>query len=263
MELNRHSGFKGMILSILLLVFVTLLVVLSIILVRIKLLQNAQDMGMALAQSYAMEEENTLRTLEINLVMAGQYVNEIVANGGSTLDIQNWLAGYFSKLTDIIGEGMVDFYAVIDGRIVAANPWEGDDSFDFSASEWYLQAIEAGGQPVWSDAYQDAITQERIFTISQELERSGDVLAMDVYIQSEALHSTTLNMPDQYSYYLCDQHGQLLYAVTNWNKSISDLQDYANYCMEGIADGSLLPYDASFKDLNGIERGMYYHQMKR
>ena len=32
--------------------------------------------------------------------------------------------------------------------------------------------------------------------------------------------------------------------------------------MAGIEDGSLLAYNASFKDLNGVSRGAYYHQMR-
>ena len=64
---------------------------------------------------------------------------------------------------------------------------------------------------MFSDVYTDAITGEPVFTISKALEHSGDVLAMDVYINSQGLHNTTQTLPENSSYYLCDTHGTLLY----------------------------------------------------
>ena len=109
MNLHKPSGLRSIIVSSLLLAFVALLLGMTIVLVRVKLLQNTQDLGIALAHSYAAEEENSLHTLENSLVMASHYVNEMVAGGGSVQDIQGWLAGYFAKLTHIIGEDAVDF----------------------------------------------------------------------------------------------------------------------------------------------------------
>jgi len=50
-------------LSLLMLVLVAVLLTFSIFLVRTKLLENTQDLGMALAQSYAVEEEMHLDNL--------------------------------------------------------------------------------------------------------------------------------------------------------------------------------------------------------
>lgn len=52
------------------------------------------------------------------------------------------------KMADTIGEGLIDIYAVVDGGIVAANPWEGDLDDDFRQSEWYTEAIQADGELV-------------------------------------------------------------------------------------------------------------------
>ena len=98
---------------------------------RIKLLQNAQNLGDSLVQSYAMEEERTIDSLEKQVQLISQYVDDIVAQGSSFDDVQVWLSDHFSKLIPITGEGVVDFYAVIDGKIVAANPREGDEGCDY------------------------------------------------------------------------------------------------------------------------------------
>ena len=39
-------------------------------------------------------------SLESDLVLASKYVEEIIADGGGSAEIQDWLAGYFSKFTD-------------------------------------------------------------------------------------------------------------------------------------------------------------------
>ena len=122
-------------LSFLMLVFVAVLLVLSILLVRTKLLQNADNMGMALAKSYAMEEEMSLSSLRQTTLLAASYVDEITASGGSDQEIQEFLQGYFIKLAEILGESIVDPYAVVDGRLIEANPWEGDQDYDYGSTD--------------------------------------------------------------------------------------------------------------------------------
>ncbi len=261
MKAGRSSRLYGAVLSIVLLVFVAVLLLFMIGLVRTKLLQNTQDLGMALVESYSVEEEMNISNLEKEVILAGNYVDEITSDGGTGEEIQDWLESYFSKLINVMGEGMIDAYAVVDGHIIAANPWEGDESYSYSETEWYRRALEAQGEVVCGEVYTDAITGQRIFTISKELERDGDVFALDVYVQNPALHNTTHSLPEDGSYYLCDENGNLLYAMAKWDIDDDQLQEYANYILSGIADGSLAAYDSFFKDMDGVNRGVYYREM--
>ena len=248
-------------LSLLMLVLVAVLLLFSISLVRIKLLENTQNLGMALAKSYAVEEEMHLDSFRQIMNLAAQYVDEIDGESGNTDQVQDWLSGYFSKLTAMLGESTVDPYAVIDGKIVAANPWEGDAGYQYQTTDWYRGAVEAGGEVVFSGVYTDAITGEPVFTISKALARSGDVLAMDIYIRNQGLHNTAQALPEDSSYYLCDAAGTMLYSVTQWDADEETLQTYVDYLLAGIQDGSLSAYDASFEDMEGVERGAYYSVM--
>ena len=260
-KIRKPPKLRGNVLNGLLLVFVAVLLILAIFLVRIKLLQNAQSLGMALVHSYAVEEELNISSLEANLTLASQFIDDIISDGGDPAAIQNWLTGYFSKLTDIIGEGLVDVYAVIDGEIVAVNPWEGDATYQYEGTDWYSQAVAAEGQIVRGDAYLDAITGQRIFTISKSLTNKENVLAMDVYLQNEALHNTAQTLPEDCSYFLCDEDGQVLYSSNKWGLDAETIQSYMDYVMEGITDGSLLAYDAFVTDMEGVTRGIYYQSM--
>ena len=261
MIVRKFRRISHIVLNGVLLFAVAGLLFITVSLVRTKLLENAQSLGMSLVMSYAVEEEMTLSSLETNLLIASQYVDEILAEGGSREDIQIWLLSYFNKLTDAIGADFVDVYAVVDGEIVAAKPWEGDDTYHYEETDWYLQATEAGGEIVCGDVSVDAVTGQSVFTLSKEMSRSGDVFAMNVYIQNPLLHNSSNSLPEDCSYYLCDQNGNLLYSVMKWDHPAEQIQSYADFLLAGIEDGSLIAYDASFQDMDGVSRGVYYYRM--
>lgn len=261
MKMRKSSRWYSVILDIVILVVVAVLLLFVVVLVRTKLLQNAQSLGDALVQSYAAEEERNIEALEREVELASQYVDELSSNGGDSTAIQTWLNSHFTKLIHIMGKGLVDFYAVIDGQIIAANPWEGDSTYQYQDTEWYRQAIKADGEVVCGEVYVDAITGQKIFTISKALNSDGDVFAMDVYVQNAALHNMEHSLPQDCSYYLCDSNGTLLYSSTKWDADPQRLQSYVDYMLAGIQDGSLIDYDDSFQDQNGVERGLYYETM--
>lgn len=259
---RKASRLQGNLLNGLLLLFVALLLVAAIFLVRTKLLQNAQDLGMALVHSYAVEEEMNISSLETSLNLTSHSIDEVLEQGGDSAAIQNWVKEYLTKITATIGEDLVDLYAVIDGEILAVNPWDRDATYPYQQTDWYQRAVQAGGTAVRGEAYLDAITGEKIFTISKGLAREGDVLAMDVHIQNKSMHNTAQALPDNCSYFLLDASGQLIYSSTKWDIQPSTLQSYIDYVRVGIEDGSLLAYDAFVQDLEGVSRGVYYQTMR-
>ena len=126
-----------------LLAAVIILLVWSIILTRDKLLRNAKEMGIYLAESYAMEEENRINVYSLLLGIGSSYLDDNISQGLPTSDSRRLLEQYSDKLTAILGNPIIDPYAVIQGEIIAANPWEGDDSYDYSQTQWYQEALAA------------------------------------------------------------------------------------------------------------------------
>ena len=248
-------------LSILLLIVFVLLLSLSISLVRTKLLQNTQDLGMSLAQSYGAEEEMHIASFRNFLNLGAQYVEELSQEEENSQAIQNWLSSYFSKLTVLLGGHVVDPYAVINGQIIAANPWSGDEEHDYQSSGWYQQALNAQGEIIFTDVYIDTITGEPVITASKRLGNGNDVLAMDIYPLSFHENHSSMTLPENCSLYVCDSSGTAIYSVNQWNLSQQALQSYTDFLIEGIRDGSLFAYDASVTDPQGVKRGVYYYQM--
>lgn len=260
--LGKTSSIRqSAVINISLMAVVALLMIFSVDLVRNKLLENAQEMGNALAASYVAEEERILNDMRTNAVLAKQYIDEITSGGGSEEEIRQWLQGYFVKLSDIMGEGIFDPYAVINGEVVAANPWEGDDTYDYTNTQWYTLAQQAKDQVAITSAYEDAITGQKIMTLCIDLSRPGDVLAFDIYIENPDLHRYMDSLPDYASLYLCDEEGSVLYSHVPWEITDEKLQEYADYLLEGIRDGTLLPHDSTYKDKEGETRSLYFAEM--
>lgn len=259
-----NSGKRGSIntvLSILLMVACVSMLIFGVILVRAKLLQNTQDLGMSLAESYAAEEELHVATFSNFLELGTQYVEELSGSGAGAAELQAWLHSYFAKITAIVGENVMDPYAVVDGNIVAANPWEGNDGYDYQGTDWYRQALEADGEVIFTDAYIDVITGSPVITAARKFEGSDDVLAMDIFPRNFHERAESKSLPEDGSLYLCDSKGTLLYSSTKWDASDEELQYFTDELFKGIQDGSLLAYDASFRDPDGVQRGAYYYEM--
>ena len=190
-----------------------------------------------------------------------QYLDQLSEDGASDQQIQQWIKSYFSKMPEVLEDDSVDLYAIIEGRIVAANPWVGDDTYDYTQTDWYQAAKAADGEVIFTAAYQDAITGQQVITIAQKARHSNNMLMFDVFPAD--FHSTDAmeSLPEGSAYFLCDQAGTLLYAHaadTQSFESKAQMQSYAHGLLEGIADGSLEQYDASIAAPDGTMCGVYY-----
>ena len=258
---QKYKAYINNFLNIVVLIIVLITLLFSIQLVRKKLLQNTQDLGMSLAQSYANQEEMYLESFRNFLELGAKYIDDLYEEG-NTEKIQPWLKEYFEKISVILGRETVDAYAIIDGEIVAANPWEGDEEYDYEETMWYQQAIDAKGEIIYTDVYKDAITGQAIITLAKELNKAGDVLVLDVYPEKFHEYRKMQNISEDSSFYLCDSKGNLIYSETPWNLSKEKELVNVEYLLAGIKDGSLVAYDASFTDYEGRQRGLYHYEME-
>ena len=129
----------------------------GIAILRSTLLRNTWDTGVSVANNYAAQESGELRVYETLLSFGAETLEQRIARGESREELMEWLDIYFGRLDDVLGEGVVDPYAVVDGKILAANPWEGDEGYDVYGTEWYQKAAAADGGVIFTSVYQDAI----------------------------------------------------------------------------------------------------------
>ncbi len=246
--------------AILFVVLITVMLV-SYQVLRTALLKNSQEIGTALAEDCVSEEGKNLTVYETLLAYGTDTLAAHRENGSSDAEIGDWAQTYFRSVLEVLGEDAVDPYGVIDGKIVAANPWEGDAGYDFTRTEWYRPALEADGTAIFTNVYTDAVYHREVITIAQRCRGTDDVLAFDIFPENFLFTLQSLELPDGASLYLCDGNGTLMYRQTDMERSDDEMQSYVHRLLEEIQRGEHERYDASVVDLDGERRGVYYSYM--
>ena len=228
---------------------------------RTELLKNAQEMGESLARSYASEEWNNLTIYESLMAFGTQTLDVPIYDEGPQENPERWLQLYFKSIQSVLGKNTVDPYAVMDGKIVAANPWAGDETYDFTQAPWYRMAVAAEGGVIFTPAYTDAIYDKPVITIAQKCKFADAVLAFDIFPQNFQFQKNPLTLPEEASFYLCDSAGTLIYKQTILNLPDNEIQRYMNILVRSILNGEQDAYDSSIYDPNGNLRNVYYSIM--
>lgn len=226
------------------------------------LLVNYQNLETSLAQNYAAEVEGDLNTYRALILFGTDMIDSLVEDGASTAELEARIGQYCSRLQRIFGEYTVDAYAVYEGEILAANPWEGDASYDYASAPWYQAAMAADGGIVFTGLYTDVITGQKILTAAQKCRNSDTVVAFDIFPQDLALDLGDVATPEGSSIFVCDGSGQVIYARTALEEG-TDTAAYVDRVLQGVQDGAFERYDSFITDLDGVRRGVYYAPIGR
>lgn len=235
--------------------------VVGMLLIRSTLFQNAWETGTALANNYAAEEQSALTVYETLLSFGAASIDKRVESGESREEILEWMSVYFERLTAVLGEGAVDPYAVIDGEILAANPWDGDATYDLFSTEWYQKAMEAGGEAIFTDLYTDAIYGTPVITAAQKCDHSDNLMVFDILPENIQLQADGMTLEEGDSFFLCDSRGQIIYCNTGMDSPAEEIQAYLNDLIARINAGEMEGSAASIRDTDGNMRAVYYARL--
>ena len=230
---------------------------------RRTLLKNAGQLGDSLAASYAAEERNNLTVYETLLSFGTLNLDRLMEEENWTQERkESWLQQYFRRVLAVVGQDRVDPYAAVNGRIVAADPWEGDADYDYRQTEWYRMAEEAEGGVVFTDVYTDVIYNRPVLTAAQKCMTDDVVIAFNIFPENFQFESDNPSLPENGSFYLCDKNGMLIWYDTNLSgHSREEIQDYVSGLLERAERGELEAYDASVRSPDNDRRAVYYHEM--
>ena len=251
-EKEALYGLQRKILS--LIVFAAIAAV-SLVVIRGILLDNAQRMGNEMAHSYSAEGERNLTAYETLMQVTTEYIDNQLESSG---DPEGRIQMYLQMVSHTLGDNVIDPYVVIDGKIIAANPWEGDEEYDIYQTEWYQKAMEADGEIIYTDGYKDAITGKTIVTIAKK-SKEGTVASFDINPSQFRRNVEDYdNLPEGSAYFLCDSSGQLLYEETESEVSRDALQQYMDILIGKIEDGDFPRTNAYVHNPAGEKRAAYY-----
>ena len=226
--------------------------------IQVTLLENAQALGNELADSYSLEERGSIRQLEMLIDLGAQYLEDEIRSGASRSQLEQWLQEFAQKMSSVTDQEMLAPYAVIDGQIVAAVPWQGDETYDYAGTEWYQKALQAPGRPVFTDAYPDAITGQAVLTVAQKCREADGVLAFDIFPEDFHFQDSARSLPEGSSCFFCDSDGTLLYASTGLEATDEALSRYVLTLYDQIRLGQLDGAQAYIHDLSGQKQAVYF-----
>lgn len=226
--------------------------------VRSTMLRNAYEAATALSRSCAAEERGSLNVYATLLSFGTAALESRLEDGEGQESITVFLDTYFERVDSVLGTGVVDPYVVLDGKILAANPWEGDAGYDYATAPWYQQAVDAKGAVVFTSVYTDAIYDRPVITAAQSCRDGETVMAFDIL--PEHLRFDTADLAEDDSFFLCDSAGTIIYQKTGLDLDQEEMQSYLTGLVEKIEAGDL-ERDSIIRDLGGQRRGVYYTRM--
>ena len=226
--------------------------------VRNTMLRNAYEAATALSRSCAAEERGSLNVYATLLSFGTAALESRLEDGEGQESITVFLDTYFERVDSVLGTGVVDPYVVLDGKILAANPWEGDAGYDYATAPWYQQAVDAKGAVVFTSVYTDAIYDRPVITAAQSCRDGETVMAFDIL--PEHLRFDTADLAEDDSFFLCDSTGTIIYQKTGLDLDQEEMQNYLTGLVEKIEAEGLERYSI-IRDLDGQRRGVYYTRM--
>lgn len=239
-------------------IFFLLISIASLNMVKNKIWDNSQVMGEAIAIHFADKEAANIKLQEILLRGASGSVKQILDSGHYNRQlIERTLNDYIKNMNSAADIGRMEMCAVIDGQIISTSP--AYKNMQLNQLKWYKDALATPGKIVYTNLYRVSKEDSRVLTMAMAL--GGDnVLAVSMHPQRLSDLLVANDLPEHSFYYLCDENGTILYAISDRQKSIEELQPYADLVLREIKNGEHVSKSSVLQDFDGSKRGVYYKQ---
>ena len=194
--------FKNLRLYIIVIITMAIFGIAYLAILQDTLLRNSQELGTALAKSYVAEETSNLTVFETLITFGTNSINAQQKLEKTDEDIESWIGTFYQQMQAVLGASTIDPYAILNGKLIAANPREGDATFDYESAEWYQMTIQAAGDVIFTNVYTDSTSGNPVITIAQKCKDSDTVLAFDIFPNNLRVHTNAVQLPERSSYFL-------------------------------------------------------------
>ena len=237
-------------------IFFLLVSLISLHVVRNKILENSHIMGQEIAARFATKETGRIRMQEMLLRSSAQSMTRLleIKPDISAAEFEQALR-YFTDYMESNAEvERFDLCAVVNGKLLGSKL--GDMGTNPKSLPWYQEAMKNKGSVIYSDLYKYGKNNERVLTMAVRLGDGDDVLAMNLYPESLNALLVDNQLPPHSYYYLCDQNGNIMYAINDRNLSLDEQQPYVDKIFQEMRAGK--GNITSITDYEGNKRGLYY-----
>lgn len=249
--------FKISLFSIIIFIFFLMVSIISLQIVRTKILENSHIMGREIAARFAIKETSRLKTQEMLLRSGEQNIGQLfyLKQDWTEAELDRLLRRYKEYIASTSEVDSFDMSAVVDGRLVGTRlP---SDEADPTQLKWYQAAMENEGEIAYTNLYEYGKGKRHVLTMAVRIGRSRNVLAMNLYPQQLDSLLADNKLPMHSFYYLCDPNGNIMFAINDRDLTIEAQQPYVDRIFSEIRKGSA-DSDDYIIDYEGNKRGVYY-----
>lgn len=245
--------------SIAIFVFFLLVSLISLHIVRSKILENSHIMGQEIAARFATKETMKIKTQEMLLRSAAQSMEQILLVRPDWSDEE--IAAEQRRFIDYIEANSeisrVEMSAVIGGRFIGSPDWESES--DLKKLSWYQSALNSKGRVVYSNLYKTGQSGgARVLTMSVQIGNRDDVLAVHIYPEKLNALLVDNKLPNHSYYYLCDPNGHIMFTINERTLSIEEQQPYVDHIFSEVRKSLQSGEHSYITDYEGNKRGVYY-----
>lgn len=239
-------------------IFFMILSIFSLVIVRQKILDSVQLMGKQISEQLLIKENEKIGHYDMFIRTASMWLNDLIGRDKTPEELRKWMREYTNYINHELNTQKVEVYATINNNIIGATYWKGSETLNIKETEWYKKALEAKGRVIYTDTYKDIRTGEPVFTVAKKINKKGDVLAVDIYLDELTAGEVYENLPLGSSYYLCDAKGNIVYSISKNKNSEKEINLYIKKVVGEILEGKHELANSFTIDMQGKKRGVYY-----
>ena len=262
MEGKIKARKRNFYLTIGILCVIVIVLIVGVVVVRGKLIENTNDYGMMLVKNYAEEEDLNLINAAKRMNLAEFNLNEQKRNGVRGDDLCDWFKLYRHKIGVMVGdEKLPNFLGVVDGRAYSAIDSKYVTAKHFKQADWYKKAMAAHGDVVFTGVYKSDIAKKVVTTVAKKCENSNDVLAMNLTVDRNTYENNVSNFIDSASFYAFDADYKVFYYKTPKSISEKAALEYGDKLIKHVLNPNVGNYGDPVKGEDGIKYGVYFTEL--
>lgn len=236
--------------------FFLLVSLVSLHIVRDKILENSHIMGQEIAARFAIRETGRIKSQEMLLRSAAQNMAHLLEMKPDITEneLEEALAHFTEYMETNSEVGRFEMCAVVNGHVVGKKL--AGTAADARSQKWYRAALKNKNSVAYTNLYRKDNSSGRVLTLAVSF-GDDDVLAMNIYPERLNALLADNQLPPHSYYYLCDPDGNIMFAINDRNLSIEEQQPYVEQIFKEIRNNN--SGDVSYiTDYDGNKRGVYY-----
>ena len=253
---KRHNTFFPLVLVF---VFMTLMVVYTSTLMYNVAVSNSNAVMEDRILTVSAMINNHLNTAENVLHVAGDSVHHMLISGTTSARIHEFLVDETTNVSEQFNENYTGIYGFIMSKYIDGLNWEPPEGYDPKTRDWFIEAMAADGDVVFTQPYIDAQTGNMIISVCRMLPDRQSVIALDVQLQGIQSMMSELTINGKGYGFVVDDNGMII-AHRDESKKGTNLCDTegGDALLKAVKEAG----SGSFSyDLNGAPNTIYVNRI--